>query len=104
MTSYALLLAAELRRDLRKRRDTRRVLNQYTDYVPPATVEQWIVVEISELTGTVLRYWRGTDRDHWHKIPEHAAVFRSERMARICQTEFMVGDYYPRSRIIQLQP
>lgn len=104
MTSYALLLAAELHRNMRKRRAIRRVLNQYTDYVPPVTVEHWIVVEISELTGQVLRYWRGTDRDHWHKVSDQAAVFGSERMARICQTEFMVGDYYPRSRIVQLQP
>ncbi len=102
MTSYALLLAGELRTNYRQRRVTRRELARYSDYIPPAIPEQWIVVEISDLTGMVLRYWQGTDRDHWHKLPDRAAVYGSERMARICQSEFMVGDYYPRSQVMKI--
>lgn len=102
MPSYTLLLAAEMRRDYRKKRAVRRTPAQYSDYIPPIIVEQWVVAEVSDLTGTVIRYWRGTDRDHWHKVIDRAAVFGSERMARICQSEFLVGEYYPQSKVIQL--
>lgn len=102
MTTYTALLVRELRTDFLKWRTYRRATNAFPTWEPPPIVEHWIVVEVSPLTNTVIRYWRGTDRDHWHQASERAAVFSSERSARIHSQQFMVDDYYPRATVMQI--
>jgi hypothetical protein len=91
-------VAEDIYNDVSKWWRHRRIEHLVSPYIPPTHVEQWVIADVSELTGTVVRYWRGTDRDHWHKEHTFAAVFPSERVARIYQQQFMVEDYYPRSR------
>jgi len=72
--------------------------------VPPEHIETWVVADISVLTATAIRYWRGNDRDSWHQDIDRAAVFSSERMANIAMTQFMVSDYYPGSQVKMKPP
>jgi len=92
------LVAEDIYKDVSKWWRHRRIEHSVSPYIPPTHVEQWVIADVSELTGIAVRYWRGTDRDHWHKEHTFAAVFPSERVARIYQQQFMVYDYYPRSR------
>jgi len=96
--SLTWLVVSDIYRDVSKWWRHRRIERSVEPYIPPVHVEQWVIAEVSEITGIPIRYWRGTDRDHWHTDHTRAAVFPTERLTRIYQQQFMVHDYYPRSR------
>lgn len=95
MTYHAKLLAVNIYNDVRQWVERRCIVSRPSRYIPPAHPEIWVVVDISVLTNTAIRYWRGNDRDSWHRDIDRAAVFSSERMANIVMTQYMVNDYYP---------
>lgn len=104
MTRYATLLAVNIYSDVRQWVEGHCTVSRPSRYVPPEQLETWVVADISVLTTTAIRYWRGDDRDSWHRDIDRAAVFSSERMANIVMTQFMVNDYYPGSQVKMKPP
>ena len=103
-TPHWRVLAEGITRDVRRWYSFRRALRSVTPYTPPLTPERWVIVELSDATGNVLRYWRGTDRDHWHRDAAYALTFATERVALLTAQQFLLDIYYPRYASLRVIP
>ena len=89
------ILAEGLHRDYRRWR-TRRGYRSNAPYVVPIRpTGVFIVAELSTLTGRPLRYWRGTDRDHWTPDKVRARVFPTAEVAERTAQQHLLQVYRP---------
>lgn len=102
-TPAVWVLAEGIHRDITRLWRRHRAEKACPDFTPTPNPEQmWAVVEVSNLSGSVVRYWRGTDRDKWTPHPDKARLFRTDSNAIRAAEEHMLDVYRPSYRVVVL--
>jgi hypothetical protein len=100
-TSGFIILTEGIWRDMKRWRRERQAVAHCPPYIPPpVSTTRWVVVEISNVTGSVQRYWRGTDRDHWVTQPDKARMFMSDLTANRAAEEHLLDIYRPSYAVV----